>query len=128
MTHKVQMSSGGQMSRKALMTSVGLMSPEGQISAQRLHHRIMQNRPEIPNFFIVATRMNPIGQKNDDNRTIQIHPEGRACKPQMPDTIPGEITAAGRPFCGWAIKSKRPLGSFSIIQKFSEQARLKNVM
>ena len=57
-----------------------LMTCVAQISAQRFHNRIMQHWPEISDSFVVATRMYPIGQKDDDNRTIQIHPEGGACK------------------------------------------------
>ena len=47
----------------------------------------MQRRPERPNPDIVTGGMYAVGQKDDNDGVLQIHPERRACKAQMTDTI-----------------------------------------
>ena len=46
----------------------------------------MKLRPENLNLFIFPARMNPVGQQDDDNVLVQVHPYGRSGKTQVPDT------------------------------------------
>ena len=71
--------------------------------------------------MVIPARMNPVGQKDNDNRTIQVHPEGGAGETQVPDAVRRKITAAGRSVRSRPVKPQGAAGSFPILQKLPEQ-------
>jgi len=64
------------------------------MSAQKtLHNRIMQPWPECFDCHIIAGGMNAVGQQDDYNRSVKIHPERGAGKAEMTDTVGGKKMA-----------------------------------
>jgi len=54
---------------------------------KRIHHDVVQQWSECSDAQIVAGRMHAIGQKDDDCSAVQIHPEGGAREPEVPNGI-----------------------------------------
>jgi hypothetical protein len=67
--------------------------------------------------FILAGGVDPVGQEDDDNALLEVHPEGRARKTEMADTVPAEISTAAGTWLGGPVKSQGAFLALSIIQK-----------
>ena len=65
-----------------------------EIRLQQIHHNlIVQNWPKVFNGLVIAGRMDAVGQQDDGNRTIEIHPKRGSSETKMPHTVGRKIVA-----------------------------------
>ena len=61
-----------------------------------------------PDLFIRPDGVHTIGQHNNRNLSIEIHPEGRPGKPQVADALRREVHPGARTLSGGHIPAERP--------------------
>jgi hypothetical protein len=58
----------------------------GLLLAEAFHDRIVEVGAESLDSVVISVGMEPVGEQDYDDPSVQVRPEGRAGKPEVPHT------------------------------------------